>query len=129
MLAEDIPIWYRFLDKWGHLFLRVYYDVLLGGPDLTPKQREDPIMRMWRQVNCKRADVIAELSDQIWIIEVAYRPSLRPLGQLMTYWALYLEDPKFDKPEYLAMVTDKEDTDLFAAAAKFGVAIYLIPVE
>lgn len=127
MLREDVPVWYRFLDKWAFLFDSLYYDCLLGGITLTPEQEKDRMKRMWRANTAKRADAIAELSDEIWIIEVAQRPGLRALGQLLTYQALWLEDPKIDKPELLVMVAQQFDKDLFAAAARAGILIYAIP--
>lgn len=127
MLWPDVPVWYRFLEKWGHLFQALYYDVLLGGPHLTPEQEKDPLQRMWRANTAKRADAIAELEDEVWIIEVSLRPGLRALGQLMTYLALWCEDPKIMKPEIPVLVCEQVDTDLIAAAAKYGVRVYVMP--
>jgi len=128
MLWPDIPVWYRFLDKWGHLFQSLYYDVLLGGPYLTPEQEKDPLQRMWRANTAKRADAIAELENEVWIIEVSLRPGLRALGQLMTYLALWCEDPKIMKLEIPVLVCEQIDTDLIAAAAKYGVRVYVTPL-
>ncbi|GAH74770.1 unnamed protein product, partial [marine sediment metagenome] len=43
MLQPDIPVWYRFLEKWGSPFLHLYYDCLLGGPYLTQDEKKDPL--------------------------------------------------------------------------------------
>lgn len=128
MLADDIPVWYRFLESWGHLFQRLYYDVLLGGPHLTPEQAKDPYWRMWQATTSKRADAIAELRAQVWIIEVSKQPGLRAIGQLMTYLALWTEDPKINKLEIPVLVYEKTDTDLIASAAKYGIRPYAIPL-
>ena len=99
MLKEDVPVWYDFLDRYGYLFHKLYYDCLLGGPEYTEEQLKDPIIHMWRQNLSKRADAIAELDAEVWIIEVAENPGLRAVGQLNTYRALWMEDPKIMKPE------------------------------
>ncbi len=127
MLETDIPVWYRFLDTWGHLFETLYYDCLLGGPLLTPEQEKDKYWHMWRATSSKRADAIAELTDQVWIIEVSQRPGLRAVGQLMVYLALWTEDPKIIKPEKPILVCEDVDTDLIASAAKYGIATYPMP--
>ena len=124
MLGTDHPVWFRFLEKWGEGFLRLYYDCLLGGPTLTEAQEKDPMQRMWRANTAKRADAIAELEDAVWIIEVAERPGLRAVGQLQVYRALWLEDIKIFKPEKLILVVHFIDTDLLASAAKLGIEIY-----
>lgn len=128
MLSTDIPVWYRFLEKWGGLFSALYYDVLVGGPYLTPDQEQDPYRRMWRANTSKRIDALAELPDSVWIIEVAQRPGLRAIGQLMTYLALWCEDPAIMKPEIPVLVCEHIDTDLIASAAKYGIRTYVIPL-
>lgn len=127
MLSTDIPVWYRFLELWGFRFTALYYDVLLGGPFLSPAQEQDPIMRMWRANSSKRADAIAELPAEVWIIEVAQRPGLRAIGQLLTYLALWTEDPQITKIEIPVLVCEEVDTDLIASAAKYGIRTYVMP--
>jgi len=128
MLAPDIPVWYRFLETYGDLFVNLYYDCLLGGPTLSPKQAEDPFWRMWRANTAKRADAIAELENEVWIIEVSMRPGLRAVGQLMVYLSLWMEDPVIIKPEKSLLVCEEVDTDLISAAARFGILTYVTPL-
>jgi len=126
MLSPDIPVWYRFLEKYGRYFVAVYYDCLLGGPFLSPKEEKDPIKRMWRYNTSKRADAIAETKSEVWIIEVADYPGLRAVGQLMVYKTLWLEDPKIVKPTMMVLVVERIDKDLGAACARAGIQIYVI---
>lgn len=128
MLQPDVPVWYRFLEIWGNIFINLYYDCLLGGPFLTQEQERDPMQRMWRANTSKRADAIAELPGEVWIIEVAQRPGLRAIGQLMTYLALWTEDIRILKPEIPVLVCELIDTDLIAAAAKYGIRVYVMPL-
>jgi len=102
--------------------------VLLGGPVLSPDQEDDSYWKMWRANTSKRADVIAELENEIWIIEVSARPGLRAVGQLMVYLALWLEDPKIIKLEVPVLVIEELDTDLIASAAKYGIRSYVMPL-
>jgi len=129
MLFPDIPVWYAFLKTYGSLFTNLYYDCFLGGPTLTPEEEKDPMKRMWRSNTVKRIDAIAELPNEIWIIEVSTYPGPRSLGQLMTYQALWIEDPKIMKPEKMCLVCGGLDTDIGPSAAKFGVQIYVIPPD
>ena len=127
MLETDVPVWYTFLEGWGFLFDSLYYDCLLGGITLTQEEQSDRMKRMWRANTAKRADAIAELTDEIWIVEVAQRPGLRSIGQLITYQHLWREDPKIEKPEKLVLVAQQFDKDLFAAAGRNGILIYAVP--
>lgn len=126
MLRQDVPVWYGFLEMWGSGFINLYYDCLLGGPAMSPEQLKDPLSKMWRALNSKRADAIAELDKEIWIIEVAPDPGLRIIGQLQAYRALWLRDPKIMKVERMVLVSSSHNPDLFDAASMYGILIYLI---
>lgn len=126
MLAPDIPVWYRFLDTYGRFFIALYYDCLLGGPFLSREQEQDKFQLMWRYNISKRADAIAELENELWIIEVADFPGLRAIGQLQVYQTLWIEDPAIKKPERLCLVSERIDNDLGAAVGKFGIQLYLV---
>lgn len=126
MLAPDIPVWYRFLKEWGDHFIALYYDCLLGGPEMTPDEEKDPMKRMWRALTCKRADVIAETKNEVWIIEVSAYPGMRALGQLLTYHTLWLEDPKIDKPAKMILVADQIDPDVRLSYGPYGVQLHLV---
>lgn len=126
MLAPDIPVWYRFLEKWGDLFQSLYYDSFLGGPFLTEAEKKDPMKRMWRALTAKRTDAIAELQNEVWLIEVSEDPGMRAVGQLHTYQALWLEDPPIAKIEKLVLVCSRLDTDIGAACGKFGFLVFIV---
>ena len=126
MLQPDIPIWWRFLEKWGHEVKTLYYDCLLGGPFLSPEEERDPVKKSWRYVTSKRPDAIIETEKEVWIIEVAANPGLRAMGQCIAYLALWLEDPKIIKPERAVLIVETLDTDLGAACGRFGVQIYVV---
>ena len=126
MLPPDIPVWYRWLALYGSMVQRLYYDVLLGGPFLTPEELTDPFQRMWAYNTSKRADALVETLDELWIIEVSDFPGLRALGQLATYQTLWIEDPKIMKPERLLLVCGQIDNDIGAACLKYGIQLYIV---
>lgn len=129
MLAEDIPVWYRFLDTYGDMFLNLYYDCLVGGPFYTAEQLKDPMLRMWRANASKRIDAVGETAENVLLIEVAKAPGLRALGQVQTYRSLWIEDPQIQKPEIPALVIEHIDTDLISSAARYGTQIYVMPMK
>jgi hypothetical protein len=126
MLPPDIPVWYRWLKKYNQFVYKLYYDVLLGGPFLTPEQYEDKFQRMWAYNISKRADAIVETESEVWIIEVSQFPGLRAIGQLQVYQTLWMEDPKINKRERLLLVCESIDNDIGAAAGRFGIQLYLV---
>jgi hypothetical protein len=128
MLYPDVPVWYSWLEKYGQLINSLYYDCLLGGPWMSPEAMADPVSYLWAYNNSKRADAIAELDSEVWIIEVSTSPGLRAIGQLLSYLSLWLEDPKINKQEKLVLVCSSVDTDLIASAARYGIITYVTPI-
>jgi len=93
---------------------------------MTPEELKDPYKRDWRILNSKRADAMAELENEVWIIEVAKEPGLRALGQLQVYRALWLRDPKIMKIERPILVADTINKDLLDAAGMYGVLTFIV---
>lgn len=126
MLKPDIPVWYRFLDKWGWQLDDLYYDCLLGGPALTEAEAKDPLKRMWQFNLSKRADAIATSKTHVWIIEVSADPGLRAIGQIQTYQTLWIRDLKIPKPESLVIVAERIDPDLLDSMGMHSILVYLV---
>jgi len=111
---------------YGGPFLKLYYDCALGGPTLTPAMISDPMQKMWRGLLVKRADAMAELDNEIWIIEVSADPGLRAIGQLLSYGHLWNRDPKIDKPLKLVLVSGTIEEDLADVISSYGVLIFIV---
>jgi len=126
MLRPDVPVWYRFLDANSSIFRQIYYDCLLGAPDLTPEEEQDPLKRGWRFNVSKRADVVATTDNRVLIIEVADSPGLRALGQLQVYRVLWLQDPVIDKMESLLLICEEIDPHLRIAAQAHGIEVHVV---
>ena len=126
MLDPDVPVWLRWLDKYSVLLSRIWYNVRLGGPWLTPEQEKDHMQVMWRATTTKRIDALAETPTEVWLIEVSAYPGQRSLGQLLSYQTLWLEDPKIIKPEKLLLVCERVDEDIGVSYAKFGIQVYIV---
>ena len=126
MLQPDIPIWREFQARYSAFWSALYMDCKLGGPYYTPEQLADPMIKMWRDVLVKRADAIAELEDEVWIIEVSADPGLRAIGQLLTYQTLWIRDPPIQKPEKLVLVCHTIETDLLDAAGMRSLQVYIV---
>lgn len=127
MLKEDVPIWLRFLDKYGDFYPGVYYDVAVGGPELSKEELEDPLKRMWLYNNSKRIDAVIKLPEEVMIIEVATRPGLRAIGQLLTYVSLWQEDDPWGLIERPYLISEHVDKDLIRSAAKYGISTIIVP--
>jgi len=127
MLDQDIPVWYRFLESYGDMFINLYYDVFVGGPWYSKKKLEDPLFYMWRALTAKRIDAMGETEKELFLIEVSSDPGLRAIGQIQVYAMLWAEDPKINKPIIKTLVCAVVDPDLLSAAATYDIQIYVMP--
>lgn len=93
---------------------------------MTAAEKKDPLKRMWRVNIAKRADAIAELENELWIIEVSADPNLKCFGQLQTYRALWLRDPKINKIERCVLVAERIDPDILDAAGMYGILVFIV---
>lgn len=126
MLETDHPLWNRFLDQYGKIFEKFYYNVLVGEAAVEFKAEPTLIQKIERASLSKKIDAIGETKNEVWIIEVASHPGLRAIGQIMSYRALWFENPKIMKIEHFVLVTDQIDRDLITAAASYGIETIIV---
>jgi hypothetical protein len=129
MLPSDVPLWKKYLDAHANEFLRFYYNVRVGGPDISKIEGDETIKRMWYLSTAKRIDVIAEKKDELWIIEVASSPYLRAVGQCLSYLYLWNQDPKIDKPAKMVLLCYYLDSDLEKVLNHHGVKVIALEPE
>jgi hypothetical protein len=127
MLPADVPLWLRFLDLFGNRFDWFYYNVRVGGPDISKIDADPAMARMWYASTAKRIDAIGERRDELLIIEVASSPYLRAVGQCLSYKFLWDEDPKINKPVHVALICPYLDADLERILLHHGVFIIKMP--
>ena len=126
MLPADVPIWHAYLDKHAEEYLHFFYNVRVGGPDITKIKAEPEMLKMWYAATAKRIDVLGEKPAELWIIEVASSPYLRAVGQCMSYEFLWKEDPKIDKPVKTALICPRLDADITKVLKKYGITIITV---
>jgi hypothetical protein len=127
MLPADVPLWHRFLDRYASNFERFFYNVRVGGPDVSKIDGDEVLKRMWYLNTAKRIDAIGEKENEIWIIEVASSPYLRAVGQMLTYRFLWNLDPKINKPVKDVLLCYYLDSDLEKVLKHHKVDVLTIP--
>jgi len=127
MLPADVPLWHRFLDRYASNFERFFYNVRVGGPDVSKIEGDEVLKRMWYLNTAKRIDAIGEKENELWIIEVASSPYLRAVGQMLTYRFLWDLDPKINKPVKDVLLCYYLDSDLEKVLKHHKVEVLTIP--
>lgn len=121
MSVEDFAIWSRWWPTVREGTVALYFDVGLGLPDEIPATDDANQLLGWVRNNQKRADVLIEREDAVWLVELRFRAQSSALGRLKTYDALLLQDNPFTKPVRLFLVTDRRDSEVGLVAAMLGI--------
>lgn len=126
MSPPDFALWQRYQPLHQHLWQRVYYNVRIGEALPRHEELEPGMKRFVEATSRRRIDVVAEDTNTYWIIEL--RPSAGPgaLGSVLTYLALWEQDPPNAKKTKGLLVTDRYDHNIAYALRKYNVIIHLV---
>lgn len=121
MSGIDFTVWIPFQQKHKSEWLRLYFDVGLGDgrdnlTDVTEAER-----LFWMRETQKRADVIAEAADRVYIIELRDTAQLNAVGRLLGYIKLWNQAPPIAKPMTAWLATNALDPDVRDLCADNGI--------
>jgi len=121
MLADDLPTWTAFMERYAKDFNTFYYDVALSVRQPPPQAITPSLVSLWKKSWGKRIDAVAESDDVVWIIEVAANAFLRSLGQILTYYQIWNVKPPIFKPFIPVIVCTTIDEDVAFTCDRYGV--------
>ena len=126
MRGDEASIWTKFLTQTALEFDRVVYDLHLGeGQPLVPGE-EPYIADLKQAVTRKRVDAVGENPETIWIFEVKPRVSMGSLGQLLSYYELYIKEYPTTKYVMLGAIGERKEPDLDGIFQLHAINIFLV---
>jgi hypothetical protein len=128
MSPEDYEIYLNWWSLYAASAKRVWYDVGVGvgSPLPPPGPNEQNYRRMWTRNTQKRIDMVADMGNQLWIIELRHAATSNAIGRLLSYDMLWKEDPVIDLPTQLVLVSNHYDGDLDALARAQHILYYTV---
>lgn len=121
LAREELEIWERWWPLVREGTINLWFDVGLGPGKPVPKGVSAEMAFMWLRNTQKRADVILEKEDSVWIVEIRFAAQSSALGRLRTYKRLWDLDPLVRKPVRLLLVTNFLDEDVKGTADELGI--------
>lgn len=85
LITSSVDLWRKWLKYYGDMFTNYQYNVRVGQGIQAPAYLTPEEAAQWKMLTQKRIDVVAERFDETWIFEVAERPGLAAVGQLIGY--------------------------------------------
>ena len=127
LLPEDVPVWERFLAKFGCQFYSIKYDVRVGnGRPIAPTELPN-MQKMAIMLSQRRIDAVAYSTAGIIVIEITRFGDLKSIGQLEAYPILYKD--KFQPRAKVTplLVCEALDSDIKPILDQLGIDYVLLP--
>ena len=126
MRDSEARIWNAYVEAFGLPPGRVEYDVRLGQGAPVDAAWPAWMVAMVKALSQKRADVVAETSEEITIFELKRRAGMSCLGQLMGYEALMMKERGTWKPVVLVAVCEGTEPDMVEAFEYYKVDVVVL---
>ena len=124
MRPADEIIWNAYLDKNPADFIRCYYDVKVGEPEIPEIQIEEKLKQAWRDLTRWGIDVLAEDNRFFYVIEVKPNANAKALGQALAYAKIWEEKRRPNKIVVPVVLTDIINPITAKAAGFMGVELW-----
>ena len=116
MLAQDVPVWHKWLEEHEGDIDLVWYNVALTLQDPPPGYPEN-IVQGWMYSVAKRIDALIKWKNgKITIAEVTRKAGLRAIGQMLTYLYLWQKLRPLKGPHEGRIICEFADDDVKAVA-------------
>lgn len=126
LLPRERRIWTKFRTLSPIPLDTEQFNVRLGEGAVIPAAVPAWLKRDIKALTRKRADVIVESGNEIWLFEIKPRAGFSALGQLLGYATLYVAEYDPVRPPHLAVVAERSQPDLATVLANFGISLFLV---
>ncbi|MFZ2149255.1 MAG: hypothetical protein WAV28_18750 [Sedimentisphaerales bacterium] len=125
MLAEDVAVWTKFIQKMQAAIYRVWYDVHVGSAVPLPEEASQIELKVAAGITRKRIDCICHVGAEFWVIEVKPFGNMLALGQAYTYARLFGNEYQVPGRIVPVVVCDELDRDMRGRFAELGVMVFV----
>jgi hypothetical protein len=122
-LTEDTSVWTKFLKTDAHRIKEVWYDIRVGMPVFVGVGADDVDRRIAAGLTRKRIDVVCQVGEGFWVVEVKPYASMLALGQVLTYVRLLREEYSVPGEVIPVIVCDNHDEDMVDEFDELGVLV------
>jgi hypothetical protein len=127
LITSATDLWRKFLTYYESDFSKFDYNVRVGQGITPPAYLTDAEKSLWKALTQKRIDVVAERFDETWIFEIAERPGLREVGQIIGYGHLAAAYLKLKPNLKYAVICARLGHDMAGIFKAEGVLVFFFP--
>lgn len=126
MLARDVALWERFIDRHPDYYQEVAYDVKVGKGVELPPDYPGNIKTDALALTRKRIDVVGIRPEGVDVIEVKPLAGLSAIGQVVSYRILFELEQGDGRAIRAVILTDRKDPDYDILCGVLGIKVILI---
>ena len=123
MLSEDTDVWTKYLQRPVKPILEVWYDVHVGSGMADHFAGDALGTRIASGVLRKRIDAVCLLEDSIWVVEIKPLASMLALGQVISYYRMFVSEYSIIRRVFPVVICDAVDEDLISTYRAAGVGL------
>lgn len=123
MLAEDTDVWTRYLKDPLVPIKEVWYDVHVGGGIKVGNYASEIEKRVAAGITRKRIDCICQVGGGYWVVEIKPFGSMLALGQVLSYFRLFVEEYEPTGEVWPVLICDQADPDVTDLCEDLGVGV------
>lgn len=127
LISSSVDLWRKWLKYYEGDFVNYQYNVRVGQGIQAPAYLTPEEAAQWKALTQKRIDVVCERYDETWIIEIAERPGLATVGQLVGYEHLGKQYLEVKTTVRTALICARLGHDMAAIFAAQRVLVFLFP--
>lgn len=126
LLHEDAAVWTKYLADPISPIQHVWYDVHVGAPVKLAPGASDLDKRIAAGLTRKRIDVVAAVGGGFWVIELKPLAGYQALGQVMTYFRLFVQEHRPPGQVWPVIICNQVDADVIPDFDNFGVVCIVV---
>ena len=126
MAKGDAPVWERFVERFGALYIGVAYDVALGGVGAPEGALRPDDARGWQYSTALKIDALLFGAGEILIVEVRPHATVSALGAVIAYRLIAEREQLGDQPLRGAIVCASIQVDVQWCAERLGVGVFVV---
>jgi len=126
LMPVDLAIWNRFMDKYAADFVGFQYDVTVGEGAKAPEGASDADKYLLWSLTVKRIDCLGIRKDRVIVFEVKPRLGMAAIGQMVSYYVLWLRQYGRPPAVQVATVCEQSEPDLEFVAAQLGFLVIVV---
>lgn len=126
MREEDIPLWNRFLDRYGEGWAGFDYDVRVGEASKAAVGQDEVAQRTWAALTKLRIDAVGYRAGEIWVFEVKPYAGIGTVGQLVGYRGEFVSEFHPVEPVRMGVVTDRFVPAVGSVMRREGIAAWIV---